>query len=343
MYYNKYDSVHHQYLTIFQYIFLKLIGLSPWSIRHSVVCRKSRKINNVQNNVCNFSFVGSFYNFMLSIFVLSLTLYSFYNVKIIQVQHDSLITESTMTNLEYLAALITSIVYLIYLFRQKIIIDALNKLENVDYKLQRCVMFTSENHYMIHLLFMGNLLSCCIGSVAGFYVFNRSLVMTLLRFSPSFNFSWIIIEYTIMLNLINRKFKSINLMMKKFLTVKTSEDQLQPCFGKIIVLRASVIHDINNIKSAYIKLGEICQEISDFYGILFLIALLYNGSSSLFLSYFMILSFYKTIKLSLAVTTISGGLIIWMLLQIMLLTTYVNRTINEVYYDISNKLLLMIY
>ncbi|XP_057334108.1 uncharacterized protein LOC130673184 isoform X2 [Microplitis mediator] len=300
MYYNKYDSVYHRNLTSLQRIIFKIIGLSPWTVEISKLSHKSRKVDNVQNNICYFSYAGSFYNILLIILGVLSILYSSFNNMLEIPERDILVTKNTLSNIKFFSVVEVLIVILIYIFRQNKIINILNQLRNVDNDLQKCAVFTSENNYIVvHFIFFGNfLIYCCYLAMDCYiYQFENILLQIVMLHSPIIIFSWIIVQYTILLDIIDKRFK--------------------------------IHYDVKNIKCAYVKLCEICGDIADFYGLPILIAITYIGGSSILISYFFMLLFSETIQIDYIVCLCQGMRLLWMALLILMLTTYVTKTINQ--------------
>ncbi|XP_057334107.1 uncharacterized protein LOC130673184 isoform X1 [Microplitis mediator] len=333
MYYNKYDSVYHRNLTSLQRIIFKIIGLSPWTVEISKLSHKSRKVDNVQNNICYFSYAGSFYNILLIILGVLSILYSSFNNMLEIPERDILVTKNTLSNIKFFSVVEVLIVILIYIFRQNKIINILNQLRNVDNDLQKCAVFTSENNYIVvHFIFFGNfLIYCCYLAMDCYiYQFENILLQIVMLHSPIIIFSWIIVQYTILLDIIDKRFKSINLMIIKLSDTKSHLNQSQILFvSKNLLLRDSVHYDVKNIKCAYVKLCEICGDIADFYGLPILIAITYIGGSSILISYFFMLLFSETIQIDYIVCLCQGMRLLWMALLILMLTTYVTKTINQ--------------
>lgn len=331
MYYNKYDSVYHRNLTSLQYIIFKIIGLSPWTVKISKTSRKSRR---VQKNICYFSYAGSFYNILLVVLEVSTILYfSFYNI-LETPPRDILVTRNTVSNLKCFAIMEIVILILIMTFRQNKVINILNQLKNVDSDLEKCAVFTTESNYVIvHLIFIGNfLIYCCYLAMESYiYHFENILLLIVILHSPIIVFSSIIVQYTTLLDIIDKRFKSINFMIIKLRGTKSHLNQSQILFVSKKPLRESVHYDVKNIKCAYVKLCEICKDTADFYGLPILMAIVYFGLTSILILYFFMLLLSKTIQINYIVCLCQSMRLLWMALIMLMLTTYVTKTINRVY------------
>lgn len=328
MYYKKYVSVYHRSLFFIQYIFFKIIGLSPWTISDFEMYKKNRQVNNDQNKVCKFSYFGTFYNVLLIIVIISLTLYSSHYNPLTILQTDSIMTKETVSTLENLAGLTTLVYLSVYIFRQKLMIGIFNRLKVVDSKLQKCSIYSLENDITLHIIFIVNLFICCFLVVTEFHRY--SLLGTIIRSTPTVISAWLLIQYIMLLNMINRRFKIINYTIVKIIEANQNKNQPEAvCVSRTTLFRGSVIYDINNIKYAYIKLYEICQDLGSFFGFSILLALIFIGAESVFVLYFAILEFFETQRLS-GINLNDSISVLWLSFSIFMLTTYVNKTIKQV-------------
>ncbi|XP_057318623.1 putative gustatory receptor 28b isoform X3 [Microplitis mediator] len=325
MYYNKYVSVYHHSLFFIQYIFFKIIGLSPWTISNFEIYQKNRKINNDQN-ICKFSYFGTFYNVLLIIMMTIITIYASYNERLMVKRIDSLLTKRTISSIETVAVLVALIYLSVYIFRQKLMIGVFNRLKIVDSKLQKCAAYSFTNDITLHIIFIVNLLICC--SLMVYYFHRFSLVDTIIKCTPSVISTWLVIQYVMLLNMINKRFKSINYTIGKIIEVYKNENQPETvCISRTTLFRGSLIHDINNIKYAYIKLCEICEALGDFFGFSVLTVLIFVGAGSVFVAYFGILPYFE--KQNPGIGLIETIPTFWMNFSIFMLSTYVNKIIKQ--------------
>ncbi|XP_057334109.1 putative gustatory receptor 28b [Microplitis mediator] len=326
MYYNKYVSVYHHSLFFIQYIFFKIIGLSPWTISDFEIYKKNRKVNNDQNNVCKFSYFGTFYNVLLIIVMILITLYSSYYERLAVNRIDSLLSKRTISSIETVAVLVALVYLSVYIFRQKLMIGVFNRLKIVDSKLQKCAIYSSENDISLHIIFILNLLLC--SSLMVYCAQRLSLLDIIIKCTPTVISTWLIIQYTMLLNMINKRFKSINYTIGKIIEVYKTENRPETvCISRTTLFRGSLIHDINNVKYAYIKLCESCEALGDFFGFSVLTVLIFVGAGSVFVAYFGMLPYFEKKNPGLGI--IESIPMLWMNFSIFMLTTYVNKIIKQ--------------
>lgn len=327
MYQNAYKK-YNQNLIISKFYFFKILGLSPWSLNLSAVLPKNR---HLKITLCKFSNIGSLYNIFLTIFVTTSGFYAFHHRSLIQGEHDALLTVSTVRLMEYFAILKSSVVFLIYTLRQKKMISMINGINNVDYRLEKYGWNISGDDVIINMIFVINLFLCVFIVALEWYILSFS--EALMRCFPTTLFCWFLVQYTIIVDVINKRFKFINLCIAKLGSLKENSELPQRVFiTKLSFLHESVIFNVINLKRAYNNLCEICRVVADFYGLMFLGIILHNGAVTIFILYFTLLRFFKSKDIVFIKLISHGVCVLWMMFQIVVFTTYVDKTINQVGY-----------
>ncbi|XP_057318625.1 putative gustatory receptor 28a [Microplitis mediator] len=327
MYYIEHDSVRYKNFVVIQNFLFKTIGLSPWTVNGAQKCDKNQRVHNDQNYECNFSYFGSFYNIMIFVCVVSLTFYVKFNGGLHQKQQDSFLTSSISMNIYYLSALISSVILVIYIIKQKLIINVINRFKSVDKKLLRYAASELKSNKIISIIFMINLFMSICYEI--FEIYYYPLLSAIIRDFPVIINSLVIIQFTIILDVINKRFKIINLAISKF-EINNNCRSMSSSLSvtNLSVLRESVLNDVGGIKCAYMELCEICQDIGDFFGPSILIIILYTGVAMICDLYYGIVSlmvedFDSMVSLS------DGVWVIWIIFEFIVLTTSVTTVEEE--------------
>ncbi|XP_044577946.1 putative gustatory receptor 28a isoform X1 [Cotesia glomerata] len=324
MYYNAYRK-YNQNLMISKFYFFKILGLSPWSLNLSAVLPKNR---HFKITLCKFSYVGSLYNISLAILVTISGFYAFHRRSVIQGENDALLTVSTVRLMEYLAILKSSVLFLIYTLRQKKMISVINGINNVNYRLEKYGWNISRDYLIINMVFIINVFLSVVLVTLELCVLSFS--EALMRCFPSILFCWFLVQYTIVLDVINKRFKYINLSITKLGSLKENSELPQRLFiTKLSFLHESVICDVINLKHAYNNLCEICRVVADFYGLIILGVILHNGAVIILILYFTLLRFFSTEEIVFLKIISQGVCVLWMMFQIVVFTTYVDKTIDQ--------------
>ncbi|XP_044587507.1 uncharacterized protein LOC123267079 [Cotesia glomerata] len=277
----------------------KLLGLSPWKVNLYKILTENQDNNQV--DLFKASKYGSFYNILLATvlstycaMVLSLKLYSQTYVK-------SELVDKIDECLMFYGTLVLVVIWLSYVLQQKKMIIIINGLYSINNNLKSCDRFTFKSDCRFYILSVINF-CLCFGiivtecSVSGLYT-------AILWIGPFFTSSWVLMQYTLLLNVISQFFESINLKILQLADINT-ENYYQTALRSKVSLRDLAIKDINCISNAIMQLCDICDQVADFYAIPILLIIVYFITSTTFNSYFIILSLIITtdndlLKLSL--------------------------------------------
>ncbi|KAG8035027.1 hypothetical protein G9C98_005450 [Cotesia typhae] len=324
MYYNQHDSAFYRNLAYAEHVILKIWGLSPWSLNTAPV--KNPKNSRVSNSY-KFSCLGSFYNILLIMIAISTLVYVLKTNKLSKDSPEILLSLVLVQCLIYVAFILFIVFIAISTIRQKMMIVILNQLKDVDERLQKCAFFKINNSNTIHVIFITNLvISLIFIIIFGFY---HEIYLVPVLLSPTLITNWTIFQYSMLLDTITKRFKSINSTLAKLGDIKSYENSPNTfSVTKISLLRGSLFYDIVNLKLAYVKLCEISQTVSDFLGPTILLAISYVGQASTIIFYSTILVYLKIGHVDL-LAMFDLFIVIWMNIAIFVLTNYVTKTINE--------------
>ncbi|XP_074110672.1 uncharacterized protein LOC141534923 [Cotesia typhae] len=307
MYLNAYSSVHQRNLFFGQFIFFKVLGLLPWTLNFSA---KASRVKNTKFTVCKFSYFGTFYNISLATIAISFILYAYHQHNVNQI--DSLVTRSITTNLEYLSLIVISLLLVTYTFWQKKMIKIFNEMNNIDQSLQRYAFYSSENgNVIISLIFTFNILIRGALATLG-YNLPHPFFKTCLRCGTMIFYCWVMMQYTMLLDMIQKRFKFINSNIMKLGNIE-EDSKLSPAFSlqRLPTQCRSALHDVINIRHTYHKLCEICEDVSEFYGLTILAGMEHNGILVTLVSYFLLVFFMGMIKLDLVSCITYGVIVVW--------------------------------
>ncbi|CAD6237021.1 GSCOCT00014141001.2-RA-CDS [Cotesia congregata] len=324
MYFNQRDSAFHRNLAYAEHVILKILGLSSWSLNTPPV--KNPKNRRVSNSY-KFSCLGLFYNILLITMAVLMLAYVLKTNYLTEDSSEIIFSIVMLQFLIYFNFNLLIFFIVILTIGQKKMIVILNQLKYVDERLQKCAFFKVDNSNTIHLIFITNLVISVTFIII--FCFYHEIYMIPIVFSPTLIYNWIIFQYSMLLDTITKRFKSINSTLAKLGDIKSYEDSLNTLsVTKMSLLRGSLLYDIVNLKLAYIKLCEISQKVSDFFGLKILQVIIYMGQTSTIIIYSTILQYLKTYHIDFLMM-IDLSIVVWMNIAIFVLTNYVTKTINE--------------
>ncbi|XP_057318621.1 putative gustatory receptor 28a isoform X1 [Microplitis mediator] len=328
MYYNKYDSAVHRNFVFIQSIFFKVIGLSPWTLGIFEIFRKQSKANNYQNYKCKFSYLGSIYNIFLIILMVSLILNVIFNESFHQLENDSFLTDSIEAKIHYVSTFATCGVFSTYIIQQKFMINAINRLKSVDEKLIKCAAYKTKSDKIIIVIFIIHFLLFTCEEIVEIYYY--PLQSALMRDLPAVINCWILMQYTIIMDVINKRFEMINSAFSKFKRNKGNASTSQSSsLSNLSILHELFYYDIDNLKYAHAELCEICQDIGEFFGLPMLVTILHTIETMIAtLFFFIVLS--VNVQESDPGTYLSDVIwLMWIIHGFIVLTSYATRIEKE--------------
>ncbi|XP_057321510.1 uncharacterized protein LOC130665220 [Microplitis mediator] len=203
---------------------------------------------------------------------------------------------SVILKMIFIAILCASSLPLIYIIRQKKLISLNSQFKNIDRVLNKCANYEIQNNHVNDFIFIANLLiTYCLISMCFFY-YSASIVFFVNI--PTVISSGVIIQYAMILNRVDKRFKSINSTISRLVKFKSKATQPQILVVTYEVLsRESFFNDVENLKYAYMELWEMCQDIGDFYGVPILIAMFCFAVLTIIHVYIIILSLFNALAI----------------------------------------------
>ncbi|KAH0555502.1 hypothetical protein KQX54_019521 [Cotesia glomerata] len=275
---------------IIQHVSSKIIGLAPWTLKVSSIFSDREQIPN-RNITYSSSFIGIVYNIILFLGIASFGIYKMI-VNAMNQRFSNSLLAMTIYQLLFVTLINASFIPLIYFIQQKSMMKAINNLKIVDFLLNQCKDYTLESDYTNDVIYAINVLMN-FGLITS-DLFTSSVISVLFESIPSIISSGVMIQYAIQLNKMNRRFSSINSAFSKLGNHNLKSDiNYVPSETQVVQSRALILA-IDITKKAYIELCEMCEMITDFYGIPILIAIFSFSVRALFTVYILILSIVKS-------------------------------------------------
>ncbi|CAD6239862.1 GSCOCT00014159001.2-RA-CDS, partial [Cotesia congregata] len=185
--------------------------------------------------------------------------------------------------------LLIVIVWLNYILQQKKIVTIVNKLYSIYYNLMICNRYTFKSDYCLYVFPLVNFFLC--GSLVIVDMIKSGIYITSIWATPLIISSWVLMQYTILLNII---FQLLKCMSTKILELGDIdiENYYRTVLRSKVSLREFVIKDINFVKYAVMQLCDICDQIADFYAIPLLMIIVYTITRTIFDVYYLIVSLF---------------------------------------------------
>lgn len=316
----KFNIYKKKIFVLLRFIYLiifKVLGLLPFQV----------KISNDGTPIfstCNFNI---YYNIFL-IIVLCLN-----NILVMRITYfpknleSPTLSHSILTIILLYANSSTIIIWITYIINRKNFINIAKQFLHVNKILLRTKNYVPKNKNEIFIFSFLNILFCVLQL---FFSVNQDKFAVLINIMPTYVCSWVLLQYSFALNALNERFTSLNKSLIKLGNI-SMKIPLQILFVKKNPLDHRVISDIINIRLAYRILCKICDRVSDLFALPTLLGIIYFGSSTIYETYFILISFFTHDKTN--INFARAGSLVWFstqLYDIFILTISVTNTIREV-------------
>ncbi|CAD6230932.1 GSCOCT00013858001.3-RA-CDS, partial [Cotesia congregata] len=314
MNYHKIKSVCYRLFVISQYLFFKIIGLSPWSIDASEILTGNQRIET-HNFRYYFSYIGMCYNIIFIVVTSSLNIYCFNYIISMKILDQ--IFGIFQTTFGFFSSFCIIFIVLIITARHKLIMNFINNhLRNVDKNLNTCADYEIKYDCINDVIFVSNFIfTSTIAIVRQFFSKSKLIVFINL---PNFLTTWPLIHYTIFINIIKLRFKSINSMLLKLGTTES----------KISRSRELILDDLDSIKRAYAELCKGCDEIVTFYEVPTLIVILIFSTKTIRSLYYMVIQLISAPKVD-SLTYATGLSLLYPIYIFIYFTSSVTKVVKE--------------
>lgn len=319
----------HKYILFYCYLIIfKITGLAPWKVDISLIFDSDDYINNEQIypfEISNYGFLYSaFLLITMSAYIISLYRSSLWSQMYTHTSFMRIIGKS----LVIFSNLVTIIRWFFFVLRQNMIIKSLNELYSVHNIFKRSE-HKFENIYSLYIIFFINLILCCVVMVVGGWT--APLLSMPCWSVPCVINSWILIQYAVILTIVNKHIKWVNEKILKLGNIDTDVN-CKTLFDTKTPLGEPIIKDIINMNYVHKKLCDISQDIENFYAFPVLLGIIYFTTTTIFQLRFMIISLTTT-SYGFPPTLIyadSGSWSLIALSNLVFLTVNVTKTTKEV-------------
>ncbi|RLZ02190.1 Gustatory receptor 5 [Cephus cinctus] len=330
---------------IFSY---KVIGLATFSVRSkSFKILKDPKVDTGNHNGTDedgsldismqfvYSRFGTMYNVLLTCFLLVM---NYLSIPSIYSESYSNTTPLIRVIVAAQAAggifvMITAI--LVYTVKQKTALRIAGKITQMDHVLLKMDdIFWDDFSIWLFLLFLGSIALWINHLVLEVIAFDENMIPLFSVTVPSFIVYWLVLQYTFVLILIERRFRIINQALRALIP---KSNLMTDCYPGIplnlpeyILVNNSTIRSIKKLHMAYTTLCEVCLEVSEYYGVSILLAISYYFYSLVYNAYSILGPFVvsrEQIKLFILLDSISWLIIL--VFPIAVLTWSVTKTVSE--------------
>ncbi|XP_012229091.1 putative gustatory receptor 28a isoform X2 [Linepithema humile] len=264
-------------------IFFKLIGLATFA--HRIVVQRKKKSCTFQ-----YSEIGIIYNAVLITLMISSNYLSIpYRVNM-EYENKTNLTVGIEILQTILGTVVICTILLSFCIDQKSLVRIANRLMAIEHEidyLYRLYPPLRRQRVLCTVVIIYILKGCLliVLMVTDVIAFQSTPISWLTDILPTFHVGWLIMQYFLLVTIIQANLADVNRAIQSLSKVSTSDQRPQSlCQTRRIVVSNSTIHQLLQLRDAHCHLCEISQDVSDFYslpilfGISFLfLTLIYNG------------------------------------------------------------------
>ncbi|XP_072752847.1 putative gustatory receptor 28a [Anoplolepis gracilipes] len=264
-------------------IFFKLIGLATFTYR--IGTPKKRTLYTFQ-----YSKFGIVYNTVL----ISLTVASDY----LSIPYRLNMNYENKTNLTVAIELVQTVlgtivictILLFYCVDQKFLVRIINQLTDIEREINRLYHLYSPLQRQriscsLIIVFILNICLLIVLLITEVLAFHTSPISWLSDVLPTFHVGWMIMQYFLLVTIIQADFADVNRALQNLSRVSTPDLRSQSlCQTRRIIVSNSTVQQLLQLRDVHCHLCEISGNVSDFYslpilfGVIFLfLSLIYNG------------------------------------------------------------------
>ncbi|KAL6443176.1 hypothetical protein ACFW04_002841 [Cataglyphis niger] len=264
-------------------IFFKLIGLATFTYR--IDTSKKKTLYTFQ-----YSEFGIVYNTVLiSLMVASNYLSIPYRINL-QYENKTNLTVGIELVQTILGTLVICMILLFYCIDQKSLVRIINRLTDVEHEIDHLYHLYNplRRQRVLCTMIIACIMNIClliVLLVTEFLAFHSTPISWLSDILPAFHVGWMIIQYFLLVTIIQAGFADVNRAIENLSRVSTPDLRSQSfCQTRRIIVSNSTVRQLLQLRDVHCHLCEISGNVSDFYslpilfGVIFLfLSLIYNG------------------------------------------------------------------
>lgn len=314
-------------------IFFKLIGLATFTYR--IDAQKKRMLYIFQYSKFDIVYNATLISLMLASLYISIP----FRLKL-EYENRTNLTVSIEIVQTILGAVVICTILLLYCVEQKSLVRIMNRLTDIEDELDRFhgpLRRQRVSCTMIVVCILNGCLAITL-AITEILAFHTGPISWLTDILPTFHAGWLLIQYFLLVTIIQADFTDVNRAIQNLSRVSTPDFRPQTlCQTRRVIVTNSTVHQLLKLRDVHYHLCEISENVSDFYslpvlfGVTFLfLTLVYNG--------YYLLSPLLMIDEVLEYKVFSNTVcwIIYVIYPIFFLTNKITKLMNEVGYANSN-------
>ncbi|XP_011640849.1 uncharacterized protein LOC105429518 isoform X2 [Pogonomyrmex barbatus] len=311
-------------------IFFKLLGLATFA--HRVVTQK-----NKISCIFQYSEFGIVYNVVIGSLMIASNYVSIPFRVNMQYENKTNLTVGIEILQTVLGTLVICAILLSYCIDQRSLVRIANRLMNVEHEMDRLYRLYSP---LRRQRVLGTQIIACVLKICllifllttEVMAFHASPVSWLTDIVPTFHVGWLLIQYFLLVTVIQADFDDVNRAIQSLSRTNTPDIRPQSLYQtRRIVVSNSTVHQLLQLRDMHSHLCEISENVSDFYSLPVLCAITFLFLTLIYNGYYLIsplLMADEILKYEVLSNTIFW--LIFLIYPISLLANRITKILNEI-------------
>ncbi|XP_071627272.1 uncharacterized protein [Temnothorax longispinosus] len=312
-------------------IFFKINGLATFA--HHIVTRRKRPL-------CAFYYskFGIVYNVVLSCLIIASNYLSIPFILTVQYENKSNLTVTLEVLQAILGSLVICAILLFYCIDQKSLVRIVNQLMDVEHEMDRLYLLyrplrRQRIFYAVTIVCVLKVCLLILLLTTETLAFHVGPVAWLTDILPSLYVGWLLIQYFLLVTIIQADFADVNQAIESLTEVGTPNLQPQSFYQtRRIIFNNSTVRQLLQLRDMHYHLCEISKDVSDFYSLPVLFGVTFLFLTLIFNGYYLLAPALMITGDSLEFKILSNTIIwlIFLIYPISILTNRITKTLNEI-------------
>ncbi|XP_063993685.1 uncharacterized protein LOC135171228 [Diachasmimorpha longicaudata] len=311
-------------------IIFKLLGLAPISVSNSRSLRANTR-NSTQGLTFKSCVSAVVYIYIMMIIILAASVLTVPLINAETPDSDADLLDTFEAAKGVLGVIVLLLVWLIVSFRYKTTVKILNKIVEMDNEMLMLhdLYYLESSKPEILIMYLVNIIVWVAIFVLEIVSIPDSWRTWIPLLLPSFVMNWFIMQYILILVMIENRFVSVN---RAFIMISNSriETFFHADVRPVDVSERMIVNNFITLRRAHSMLADICRDVADYYSLPILPTIAFFCGASIYYSYYIIVPLVAKARQQSVLEIINMSC--WLLMQILpivVLSVCVTRVHNQ--------------
>jgi len=326
------------------FVFFKIIGLATFT--HCIVTQRKKTLSTFR-----YSKIGVAYNIMLINLLIASNFVTIPYRIALQYQNKSNLTQGIEMVQTILGTTVMCIILLNYCIHQKRLVQIANWLVDAEHEIDHLyrTYYPLQRQRIGFTLIVASIMKISVLTTllgTEIYAFHTGPLSWLSDILPTFHVGWLMMQYFLLVTIIQAKFTDVNHAIRSLSSVSTPDLRPQSPLHQTrrVIINNSVICQLLQLRDIHYHLCDICENVSGFYSVPMLFAIFFAFLTLIYNAYYLL--FPLLISDEILQYDIFANTVFWLIslmYPITLLTNRISKILTEVGYSSIKSILIILH